>query len=82
MLKVKVRPFAQVSQENCCATVNVSVVQQFIYLLYMLSLFLIVLPVSMVAVLGKKELLWQLKGRFSSKCERSASFSILEPFES
>lgn len=74
--------YTQVSQENCCATVNVTVVQQFIYLLHVLSLFLIVLPVSMVAVLGKKELLWQLKGRFSSESERSATFSILEPLES
>lgn len=47
-----------VSHGNCCGTVNVTVVQQFIHLPHVLSLFLIVLSVSMVAVLGKKQLLW------------------------
>lgn len=42
-------------------------VQQFVYLLHVLSLFLIIPSVSMVAVFGKKQLLWQLESRFSSK---------------
>lgn len=67
------------SPSQCCATVNETVVQQFMNLLHMLSLFLIMPSVSMVSVLGKKQLLWQPESRFSSE---STSFSILEPLES